>query len=183
MERGARLDVQDSECSLNPLALAIILKNEWAAMELLAAGADPWGLMPGILRSPMYIAAEKGVTSIFRQVAERDRGAHGGLDPRFNSLASVSIDTQEKGHHLINVAVANNHIHLVSLLIELGVDVNLLNQFGDTPLLTALISGREDIAMLLLSAGARVDLPSPHALRYPMYGSTPCPCPSLYILT
>jgi ankyrin repeat protein len=56
----------------------------------------------------------------------------------------------------LSVAVKNDNLAMVKLLISLGADVNQRDSLGMTPLLWSAIwdYGRDDVAQVLLEAGA-----------------------------
>jgi ankyrin repeat protein len=155
IEKGADMEIIESECRLTPLGLAVILKNEWVASVLIHRGANP-GVSGVDNPSPLKIAAEKGITSIINLLNE-------------NSLIHinqpVSVDCSQT---LLHVALNCKQSHVVALVVKLGADVNMLNMFGDTPLSTALINGNESICLLLLESGSKIDIPSVHTNRYPL---------------
>ena len=188
VDRGARLDLEEQECFYTPLALALALKNEWVASELLLLSSQSssssrlrsainlnqlaFQLSPRIGSSPMLLAVKFGLTAIIRQVY--DLSLQSGSAPLdWNQPVYVWTDgtnvNEPVRRSMIHVALENDQLDVLSLLLEIGVDVNKVNEFGDTPLLTALIKGAEAAACLLLRAGARVDIPSPHLGRFPMY--------------
>eukprot|EP01036_Dinobryon_divergens_P025726 gene25726-34303_t len=164
VERGASLEIEESELSYTPLTLALVMKHEWVAEELILAGADSISVPP----SPLYFAAEKGMSSIIRLVYELHK-EDANLVSIMNRPAVLWVENNVTyTQNLVHVAVIKKQLGVLSLLIELGLDLNAPNQFGDTPLFAALLAGEETLAYALVRGGARVDIPSPHANRFPM---------------
>ena len=58
------------------------------------------------------------------------------------------------GDHLIHIAARSGDLETVKLLLEAGVDPNLLGDMGCTPLHYARMEAKADVADLLLSCGA-----------------------------
>jgi ankyrin repeat protein len=65
------------------------------------------------------------------------------------------------GLRLIHVAAFHRQAHVVSQLIEMGADINLVDDEGGyNPLTMAIIGGNVSAALELISAGADVKTPS-----------------------
>ena len=60
---GAEVDAKDAVSENTPLILALLRSCEWVAQELIAAGADVTAKARN-RHSPLYIAAEKGQSSL-----------------------------------------------------------------------------------------------------------------------
>lgn len=59
------------------------------------------------------------------------------MDQIFDSLISVGIDFKninKNNENLIHIAVARNNLNAVKKLLELGVDPNMVNKYGSTPI-------------------------------------------------
>jgi len=63
-------------------------------------------------------------------------------------------------HHLLFVALANNYLHGVQVALNAGVNPNLPNTNGDTPLTLACYVGNLEITKLLLEHGAKPNVPN-----------------------
>jgi ankyrin repeat protein len=62
---GVNLDTEENEHGYTPLTLALVLGHEWSAAELLLAGARV-RLAATNGRTPMFVAAEKGLGEMIR---------------------------------------------------------------------------------------------------------------------
>ena len=96
---------------------------------------------------PAFVACEKGIMPLFRLLIK-----HGAL------ANPEKVNKQNRlGTSLLWIAACNKHIDIVCELINLGADVNLVNQKGNPPLVPCCQKGATDIVTLLLAAGARLD--------------------------
>jgi ankyrin repeat protein len=66
------------------------------------------------------------------------------------------VDTN--GDHLIHIAARSGDLDTVKLLLEEGVNPNLLGDMGCTPLHYARMEAKADVADLLLSRGASLSI-------------------------
>ena len=55
--------------------------------------------------------------------------------------------------YLLHYAILHQHVEMVELLLESGSLVNLRDNQGNTPLITAAISGQSNIVKILLKYG------------------------------
>ncbi len=155
VKSGASIEAEEQECHHSPLALALILGSQWAATELVLCGADFFGIPAGG-RSPLYIAAERGMGAMVDLMASHRR-AEASSAQSFDVNRNVSSSGLLK---MLHVACAFVQPAMVSRLIDLGADLNMLNMYGNTPLITALLYDNPDAAVSLIAAGADVTIPS-----------------------
>ena len=155
-EYGAGLDPEEGEHGYTPLTLALVLGHKWAASELINLGCSLRAhSMNG--RTSMFVAAEKGLTEVLSQV-----------------LKTRTFDINEpvvrpSGLRLLHVACFHNKFNVVSMLIECGADLDVLDDEGGyTPLAMALIGHNPTSALELIDAGANCHLASLNG-RTPLY--------------
>ncbi|KAJ3112978.1 hypothetical protein HDU96_003939 [Phlyctochytrium bullatum] len=75
----------------------------------------------------------------------------------------------ESGHNCLHIATNKQHIQIVRKLLEHGADIESLDPRGKTPLEIALRGKYDDVAALLISHGARVDLSIPPFADTPLH--------------
>lgn len=76
----------------------------------------------------------------------------------------LPVDVADHGRNtLLMLAAYHGHRDTVAALIERGADVNLRNARDQLPLAGVLFKGEDDIARLLIDAGADLDAGSPTA--------------------
>ena len=81
------------------------------------------------------------------------------------------LDEAVMGNELVTVASSGN-IEKLNFLLKNGANINFKNSFGITPLIAAKITGREDVAQLLVKNGAKEQtVPSPQNLVDSYYAS------------
>jgi ankyrin repeat protein len=85
----------------------------------------------------------------------------GGMFHEENKAARLPLD----------VAVQRGSLSAVSLLLELGEDVNAVNKSGQTPLHFAAFEGKKEIALLLIENGAIIDIDDADSQRPLHYAS------------
>ena len=71
---------------------------------------------------------------------------------------NVNFEDTENGYTALFVAVQCAHVHIVSILLEHGANVEWADEFGFTPLIIAAQGGCLDELLALLDHGARVYL-------------------------
>lgn len=156
VELGAELDVEEAEHSYTPLMLALVLGHEFVATELILCGANVRYLASNG-RSPMFIAAEKGLTSIIR------------LMINFCGIDVNEAAVRPSGLRMIHIAAYHKQPVAVSTLISLGADVNKFDdENGYTPLSMAVLGLNTAAALDLIYAGANITQSS-RAGRSPLY--------------
>ena len=72
------------------------------------------------------------------------------------ALLDAGADANAKDTPIV-VAAGNDKSSIVAILLDRGVDIDQRNAYGDTPLLSAVRSGRVDTCRLLLARGANVN--------------------------
>lgn len=134
IDAGARVDVKDGT-GRSALDLAILNGRIQAAWVLIRADAqhDP---------SQLLLLAAK------RDVEDRDVVAF------LKELGADMNATDENGDTALLIAISRNNNRLVNHLVEHGVDVNLPNREGRSPLRVAQDQGALEIQQLLLRNGA-----------------------------
>jgi ankyrin repeat protein len=139
------LAIQPSLRGATPFFLAAKFAEDEIMRILVAGGADLLaGLHDGT--TPLMVAAGLR-TSGFSDNGEAGEDRHGRhLDPGEVSLALSQNEDQRR--------TLNSGIEAVRLLVELGADVNAINQAGDTALHGAAAHGFETVIRLLIDKGA-----------------------------
>jgi ankyrin repeat protein len=90
----------------------------------------------------------------------------------FSSLscfAEIETQTAFSSEMLLQNAIKGGQLDDVRLLLENGMDVNKSFNDGVTPLHVAIINNQENIAAMLLQAGAKVDAPDSTTLATPLH--------------
>lgn len=155
-ERGGLLDPEEGEHGYTPLTLALVLGHQWAASELIKLGCSlRVRSMNG--RTPMFVAAEKGLSEIMQLVFETRE---------FDINEPV---VRPSGLRLMHVAAFHHKSFILGQLIQLGANVNVLDDEGGyTPLAMAIIGNSTTCAIELIEAGASVTHTSMSG-RTPLY--------------
>jgi ankyrin repeat protein len=78
------------------------------------------------------------------------------VESAFKEGADVNIKN-DNGQWFLFVAVENDNVRMVNLLLENRVDVNVTDDYNNTALLTAVKNGKQDITKLLLEKGADIN--------------------------
>src|SRR3546814_12439165 len=92
---------------------------------------------------------------------------------QLDRLLELGYDTSIPDGSLLHAAAFWNSVNSADRLLDKGIDPNVKNTGGSTPLMAAVSEGGPDVAKLLLARGAHVDN---RALRYAMV----CKDPSLF---
>jgi ankyrin repeat protein len=141
---------------------------------LLLAGANPNPNDDDEL--PLKIAIQAGSIAIVELLL--DYGANIDIDPDrssrysplFTAIESRRFDLVklllDRGanpncqDNLLNYLICyyNQYKSLITLFLEAGADVNLRDEFGDTPLISALLLGHESLALQLIDAGGDINI-------------------------
>lgn len=111
--------------------------------QLLQAGADPNHVNKGAAeQTPLHVAAEYGETTVSE------------WENLFHRL-QINVDLL----YLVFL-LHSGYLDSVKLLVEKQVDVNCLDQSGETPIHKASRHGHSSVVVYLLTSGADVNTPS-----------------------
>jgi hypothetical protein len=140
LQAGIPVDIQNRS-ERTALAVAVNSNNETLVRYLLGAHANPRASNPFGF-TPLQEAAMNGFAPIMRLLIEAnaDPGDLNAALPR---------------------AVYGGNLACVTLLLDLGVDVNRLDRFGMSVLTSAAVEGDDAMVRLLLARGADVRMSSP----------------------
>ena len=166
------MEAEEGEWGYTPLTLALVMSYQWVAAELLAMGADPLR-MSSRGSCPALVIAEKGLTALVPQVLQRCAAAA-------TTTAQEAKDAKRIRVLMLHIAIENNRNNIVSMIMSHREDINACNQHGNSPLMTALITGNRAAAMMLIKAGANVRVPSLRSQRLPMYATSTFPVVSFF---
>jgi ankyrin repeat protein len=169
-DRGADLDAREGYAERTPLMFAAARNRVEAARALLAAGADA-SLTTRVIDYAERAAAdgpsqeerERRVAAARGEPIPASEGGGGGrggqaADSSGGTARPLNYDDlvgRQGGLSAIHYAARDGHTEAVKLLLDSGVDVNLLTA-GDrsTPLVVAVINGNFDMARLFIERGA-----------------------------
>ena len=156
-----------------PLFYAANASDDQLSAQLLTAGADP-NIRDNAGLTPLHVALMANDHS-----HEADGGEHGHQEEVSLLLLKHGADfraTGKKGQNILILSCMGGHTNLVNALIKKGANPNAKDSFGVTPLLAALTapdhthaqgdhrqSHQEEMAQLLLSAGADVNTSGPNS--------------------
>jgi ankyrin repeat protein len=129
----------------NLCSKAVISKGDSARVSQLLARVDTGGLKDELGYSPAYYAV------MVDDTAQLDR------------LLNLGYSTSGPLGSLLNAAAYWDSVNTARLLLDRGVNPNLQNGAGGTPLLVAVSEGGPDVAVLLVHRGAHIDA---RTLRY-----------------
>ncbi|KAM5354381.1 hypothetical protein ACJ41O_001030 [Fusarium nematophilum] len=160
------------------LHYAIERSDEAAVFEILLSRADPNIMLPGSMLSPLHRAFDKGhmLIAAFLIVAGADvdepttdgdtalmRGIKCGFSEQFATLIvhmKARIDAIDNvGRSALHHSAASDVLEdeTLSVLINAGANLNLVDYNGQTPLHTAIQNGRWSAATRLVQAGADLE--------------------------
>lgn len=141
INRGANLNIHNNSI-LPALIQALISGYEWSAAELILGGADVTiSSIKSENRSAVYVAVEKGFLSTVLLMIR-------------HCPIEINAPVDANGSRMIHVAVLYNRPAIVSQLIALGADVNILDNNQKSPVQYAVSCSNNLAAIELIRAGA-----------------------------
>ena len=157
----------------SPLILAVQADLFDITLALLDYGADP-NIKDSTYRTPLLYAIENDSTKVtnalIKSGASYDfatpssftllmKAVENGNRDIVNILVQAGVDPNDPFNELplIEIAVMNNDLAMVRLLIDLGVDVHTQNEFGESLLVMAASHGSREFLELLIEAGIDVN--------------------------
>ncbi len=171
LEAGA--DVNAVETYLNKTALLTAVEySDNKTVSLLIKSKANVNHIDNEGNAPIDIAVKMGKTDIVKMLVENGapndltRAIKYDITDRYKSLvaSSKNIDAiDQNGDTALSVAIHENKIDLVKLILDKGADVNLLsfsNNYNNeySPLMIAVENGNKEIVKLLIKNGADVNL-------------------------
>ncbi len=142
---GADLEAREDLLEATPLAVAVIGRKHRAVAALLKHHPDlSHGSSDGSL---LFLAALHGDSAVLKMLAEA------GLDLRERMRYSGTSNVTA-----LMAAAGIGNVEAVRALLELGVDPNARDAYGDHSLNWAVYFGRFDVVPVLLESGRKVEL-------------------------
>lgn len=148
IENGAKINHRDKSCFI-PIIAAIEKENVEIVKLLVQKGA--YLVLPNVTgRNALTLAIEKGnleiIEILIRYLKKLNRGF------------GLINEHDNKGEIPINMAIKNNHMEIIKILIFLGVDLNMTDYYGNLPLGEAIMQENLDLAKFLIVHKADVNL-------------------------
>lgn len=78
-------------------------------------------------------------------------------EPWFGGDVVDAFSVDSEGNNMISHAITYGNVDIIRCLIEIGVDINQPGEWGNTPLYTAIVFDKYDLACYLLAMGAEGD--------------------------
>jgi len=139
IEKGAKIDVQ---INMYPILIWAIKNDDIELANLLIEkGADVNAKDDIFGDTPLSMAAEKGNKEIVKLLIEK----------------GAKIDVRIDRDPILIWAIKNDDIELAKLLIDRDANVNVQDNYGNTPLSMAAEKGNKEIVKLLIEKGADVN--------------------------
>ena len=174
--RGAEVEPPRREGVPSPLLAAVQCKAAEVALFLIGQGAD-LSVEDEAGATLPSLAEESGLHHVVLQLVERGEPLHDDYaDPgallrtavEFDASRTVSLllgrdvavngEDEYSGESLLHLAARHDSHEVVPLLIEGGIDADVRDSHGDTPLLEAAYGGAWEAALALIEHGAAVDV-------------------------
>lgn len=150
MCKGIYIEARDRQ-RMTPLHLAAIHNSVGVVGILIDADASLRSI-DETLSTPLHRASMEGnleVVSLLLEAADKDGG--------WVSITQMVSDLDSAHNLPLHLAIDNDHVDIVRLLIGKGSDTNIARQNFVFPLHLAAVAGNEDIIDLLIQNTARVD--------------------------
>lgn len=180
--RGADVNARYKQINITPLQIAASQGNKDLVTLLIAHGADVnaryesnWYKSDW---TPLRYAIQNCNTEMIKLLI--DNGARLDVtDRRGRNLATVAMYNEDREIvELLLATGADITIHLAAFagdiektksLIDEGIDINLQNEIGYTPLHYAAMAGNTQVIELLIAEGARIDINSSEDFKRKVY--------------
>jgi ankyrin repeat protein len=131
--------------NITPLHVAVKQRHRYIIMTLLTNGANPAYFCTANYQTPYHWAAVIGDLKCLMLMDTLE--------------IDLSLPTTDRdGHHCIHLASSNGHTPVVQWFIGKGVSVNIMNNYGFTPLHIAANCGHCDLVEFLLKNNAEVNI-------------------------
>jgi ankyrin repeat protein len=134
------VNVEKGRYGVTPLMTAALNDHWTIVVMLLDKGAEAVIVDKETGDTCLLLASREGCAEAVVLLLQRD-----------NSTVGVK---NKQGQHALGCATSNNHINIVRLLLDHGVDVNTPENDGCTPLMDAVREGYRAMVGLLLDSGA-----------------------------
>jgi ankyrin repeat protein len=140
---------------------------------LLSLGVRGWFVYASTTQSirPLVKAVKQGDTAAIRTLVQQGNDPNMSVDP---------LEWGRRGRPLLLYAIEKGDLLSVQALLEAGANPDLIDAAGNTPLRSAVIYHRTDIAQCLLEHGATVDMKSRagktalfQAIEHSLFGTFP----------
>lgn len=182
LERGADPNVRDEGDEAMPLHFAAE-KQDLAVIRLLIEhGADPigtgdyheldvigwaacWDYVEAKPEVVEYLLAHGAVHNIFSAVAMGDVDSIRALAARSRADLDRRMDLTNHRRRPLHLAVVKKQAAALSALVDLGADLEALDEAALTALDQAALTGATELAQFLIDRGAEIRLPAAVALR------------------
>ncbi|XP_051784733.1 ankyrin repeat domain-containing protein 7-like [Erpetoichthys calabaricus] len=105
--------------------------------------------------------------SVWNKIVNKDRlhkaAAEGDLSKVKELLSDIEVNQRDKNNRTaLHMAAAKGHVEVIRFLAEHNANLNLWDNYGETPLMTAVTRQKRECAFLLLDLGADTGIVSHH---------------------